>query len=70
MAHCDEIRKLAPNCASWVSAPREPRTIVLPTMNSQEVVQPPSSSDWNPSLYVKFDDERMLAAGDLLFRAF
>jgi len=39
-------------------------------MNSQEVVQPPSSSDWNPSLYVKFDDERMLAAGDLLFRAF
>ena len=37
-------------------------------MNSQEVVQPPSSSDWNPSLYVKFDDERMLAAGDLLAR--
>ncbi len=37
-------------------------------MNSQLVIQPQSSSDWNPSLYVKFDDERMLAAGDLLAR--
>ncbi len=51
-----------------ISAPPEPRTIVLPTMNSQEVVEPPSSSDWNPSLYVKFDDERTLAAGDPLAR--
>src|SRR5208283_5540894 len=30
--------------------------------------EPPSAGDWNPSLYMKFEDERTLAARDLLAR--
>jgi len=37
-------------------------------MNPQASVQVQPSSDWNPSLYMKFRDERMLAARDLLAR--
>ena len=36
-------------------------------MNSLAPVQPPQS-DWNPSLYMKFEGERMVAARDLLSR--
>jgi trans-aconitate 2-methyltransferase len=37
-------------------------------MNSRVSVQVQPTSDWNPSLYMKFEDERMLAARDLLAR--
>jgi trans-aconitate 2-methyltransferase len=37
-------------------------------MNSQVSIQPQPQSDWNPGLYMKFEDERMLAARDLLLR--
>ena len=37
-------------------------------MNPRVSVQVQPTSDWNPSLYMKFADERMLAARDLLAR--
>src|SRR5208337_4108555 len=37
-------------------------------MNPHVSVQVQPTSDWNPSLYMKFADERMLAARDLLAR--
>src|SRR5271166_2305121 len=37
-------------------------------MNPRVSVQVQPASDWNPSLYMKFEDERMLAARDLLAR--
>jgi trans-aconitate 2-methyltransferase len=37
-------------------------------MNPRVSVQVLPASDWNPSLYMKFEDERMLAARDLLAR--
>jgi len=37
-------------------------------MTSRVAAQVQPSSDWNPSLYMKFEDERMLAARDLLVR--
>ena len=37
-------------------------------MNPRVAAQVQPSSDWNPSLYMKFEDERILAARDLLAR--
>src|SRR5208337_828065 len=37
-------------------------------MNPRVSVQTQPSSDWDPTLYMKFEDERMLAARDLLAR--
>ena len=37
-------------------------------MNTRVSVQTQPSSDWDPNLYMKFEDERMLAARDLLAR--
>ena len=37
-------------------------------MNPHAPVQIQPTSDWNPNLYMKFEDERMLAARDLLAR--
>ena len=37
-------------------------------MNPRVPVEVQRTSDWNPSLYMKFEDERMLAARDLLAR--
>src|SRR5271165_7616504 len=37
-------------------------------MNPRVPVEVQPTSDWNPSLYMKFADERMLAARDLLAR--
>ena len=37
-------------------------------MNPRLSVHVQPASDWNPSLYMKFADERMLAARDLLAR--
>jgi len=37
-------------------------------MNPRVSVQTQPSSDWDPNLYMKFEDERMLAARDLLAR--
>src|SRR6516164_7566439 len=47
----------------------DPVEIVAGRSNNEDM-SPPSqlSSDWNPSLYMRFEDERMLAARDLLAR--
>ena len=37
-------------------------------MNQRVSLQTQPSSDWDPNLYMKFEDERMLAARDLLAR--
>jgi trans-aconitate 2-methyltransferase len=37
-------------------------------MNPRVPVEVQPTSDWDPSLYMKFADERMLAARDLLAR--
>ena len=37
-------------------------------MNPRVSLQTQPSSDWDPNLYMKFEDERMLAARDLLAR--
>ena len=37
-------------------------------MNLDPALENPSFSDWNPDLYMKFEDERMAAARDLLAR--
>jgi trans-aconitate 2-methyltransferase len=40
----------------------------MPLMNPRVSDQVQPASDWNPSLYMKFEDERTLAARDLLAR--
>jgi trans-aconitate 2-methyltransferase len=37
-------------------------------MNPRVAIQGQLSSDWNPNLYMRFEDERLLAARDLLAR--